>query len=116
MALAVNSPAVLTYQGAISIRRESIPLDLRARSRDGEPVSSALRPLLRAICVQSLSQPLNRVEFQKSLEDLLQFLIGEGRTNANCWAVDLFFTNSEGGGERLGRTGSSGGFFTTSLR
>jgi hypothetical protein len=22
---------------------------------------------------------------------LLEFLIGEGRTNANCWAVDLFF-------------------------
>ena len=67
-----------------------------ARSRDGEQVSYALRPLLQAVYRQSLSQPLNRIEFQKSLEDLLQFLIGEGRTNANCWAVDLFFANSQG--------------------
>jgi hypothetical protein len=67
-----------------------------ARSRDGEPVSPRLRPLLQAVYIQSLSQPLNRIEFQKTLEDLLQFLIGEGRTNANCWAVDLFFANSDG--------------------
>jgi hypothetical protein len=67
-----------------------------ARSRDGEPVSPTLRPLLQAVYIQSISEPLNRVEFQKSLEDLLQFLIGEGRTNANCWAVDLFFANSKG--------------------
>jgi hypothetical protein len=45
---------------------------------------------------QSLSQPLNRIELQKSLEELLGFLSGEGRTNANCWTVDLFFANSVG--------------------
>jgi hypothetical protein len=66
-----------------------------ARSRDGEPVSPALRPLLQVVYAQSISQPLNRSGFQKSLEDLLNFLIGEGRTNANCWAVDLFFANSQ---------------------
>jgi hypothetical protein len=30
------------------------------------------------------------------LEELLEFLAGEGRTNANCWAVDLFFDSSQG--------------------
>jgi len=66
------------------------------RPRDGESVSPNLRPLLQRVYEQSLSQPLNRIELQKSLEDLLQFLIAEGRTNANCWAVDLFFANSAG--------------------
>jgi hypothetical protein len=67
-----------------------------SRPRDGEPVSSNLRPLLQRVYEQSLSQPLNRIKLQKSLEDLLQFLAAEGRTNANCWAVDLFFANGVG--------------------
>jgi hypothetical protein len=67
-----------------------------AGSRDGEQVSPTLRSLLQGVYVQSLSQPLNPVEFKKSLEDLLQFLTGVGRTNANCWAVDLFFALSQG--------------------
>ena len=67
-----------------------------ARARDGEPVSRTLRPLLQAVYVQSVSQPLDPSSFQKSLANLLNFLIGEGRTNANCWAVDLFFANSQG--------------------
>ena len=62
-----------------------------AMVRNGEPVSHKLHPLLQAVYSQSLSQPLNAIEFKKSLEDLLTFLAGEGRTNANCWAVDLFF-------------------------
>jgi hypothetical protein len=32
---------------------------------------------------------------KKSLEDLLKYLAGEQRTNANCWAVDLFFCLSQ---------------------
>jgi len=67
-----------------------------AATRDGEPVSSGLRPLLQAVYTQSLSQPLNMREFKNSLEELLRFLVGEGRTNANCWAVDLFFALSQG--------------------
>jgi hypothetical protein len=66
------------------------------RSRDGELVSPALRPLLQAVYVQSIAQPFDRTGFEKSLADLLTYLIGEGRTNANCWAVDLFFANSHG--------------------
>ena len=32
----------------------------------------------------------------QNLRELLRFLAHEGRTNANCWAVDLFFCNSQG--------------------
>ena len=66
-----------------------------AVSRNGEPVSPELRPLLQAVYSKSLSEPVNLVELKKSLEDLLKFLAYEGRTNANCWAVDLFFAVSQ---------------------
>jgi hypothetical protein len=52
--------------------------------------------LLQVVYSQSLSRPLNLAQLKKSLEDLLIFLSGEGRTNANCWAVDLFFAQSKG--------------------
>lgn len=64
--------------------------------RDGEAVSDRLRPLLEAVYRQVLAKPLNTLELKKSLEDLLLFLVGEGRTNANCWAVDLFFCLDRG--------------------
>ena len=35
------------------------------------------------------------VALKRSLVDLLVFLSGEGRSNANCWATDLFFAQSE---------------------
>jgi hypothetical protein len=70
--------------------------DAVATSRNGEPVSQALRPLLQGVYSQSLSKPLDEVELKKSLENLLTFLSGDGRTNANCWAVDLFFCVGEG--------------------
>lgn len=67
-----------------------------AMARNGEPVSQDLHPLLQAVYSQSLSKPLNLAKLKKSLEDLLTFLAGEGRTNANCWAVDLFFCIGQG--------------------
>jgi len=67
-----------------------------AGSHDGEPVSLTLQPLLEAVYLQSLSKPLNPREFKVSLENLLGFLSEEGRTNANCWAVDLFFARAVG--------------------
>ena len=67
-----------------------------AVSRAGEPVSPGLRPLLQAVYFHVLSEPLSEVEFKHSLEGLLEFLAGDGRTNANCWAVDLFFALSQG--------------------
>ena len=63
---------------------------------NGETVSLKLRPLLQSVYAQCLAQPHNLVELKRGLEDLLTYLVGEGRTNANCWAVDLFFCLSEG--------------------
>jgi hypothetical protein len=67
-----------------------------SRQRDDEKVSPQLRPLLKSAYLQSLARPLDRASFKRSLKDLLKFLATEGRTNANCWAVDLFFANSQG--------------------
>jgi hypothetical protein len=64
-------------------------------SQDGESVSSELRPLLRSVYSAVLSTPVDLAGLKKSLEDLLKYLAGEGRTNANCWAVDLFFCLSQ---------------------
>src|SRR3984893_12855779 len=66
-----------------------------AKARNGEPVSPRLRPLLEAVYHQSLAHPLDSSKLKKNLEDLLLFLSGEGRCNANCWAADLFFAQSE---------------------
>ncbi len=62
-----------------------------AKPRDGELVSAQLRPLLKSVYFHVLSRPTDLVGLKKSLEQLLGFLAGEGRTNANCWAADLFF-------------------------
>ena len=66
------------------------------KSRDGESVSPELRPLLRAVYADILAQPTDMDALKDSLESLLEYLSGPGRTNANCWAVDLFFCLSEG--------------------
>jgi hypothetical protein len=63
---------------------------------DGGAVSPELRPLLQSVYSCVLSNPVNLAALKKSLERLLQFLQGEGRSNANCWAVDLFFAFSAG--------------------
>jgi len=66
-----------------------------AGARDGEPVSPRLRLLLQAVYQQSLAEPFDSVALKRSLVDLLVFLGGEGRSNANCWATDLFFAQTE---------------------
>jgi len=67
-----------------------------AVGREGETVSSELRPLLERVYIEVLSSPTDLAALKKSLEELLEFLSNRGRTNANCWAVDLFFCLSEG--------------------
>ena len=67
-----------------------------ASIRDGESVSPELRPLLRQVYTDILFQPVEPVALKRSLEVLLDYLTGAGRTNANCWAVDLFFSRSQG--------------------
>lgn len=67
-----------------------------AAPRGGESVSPELRPLLTQVYSDILSEPADLFALKKSLERLLEYLVGPGRTNANCWAVDLFFDQSDG--------------------
>jgi hypothetical protein len=63
--------------------------------RNGDSVSNRLRPLLEAVYQQVLGDPINLAILKQSLVELLTFLGAEGRTNANCWATDLFFAGCE---------------------
>jgi len=65
-------------------------------AKDEEPVSSELRPLLQGVYSAVLAVPTNLHALKDSLSSLLEYLSGVGRTNANCWAADLFFCLSEG--------------------
>jgi len=65
-------------------------------ARDGEAVSWDLRPLLEKVYSSVMAVPMNLPALKDSLTGLLEYLSGVGRTNANCWAVDLFFCVSEG--------------------
>jgi hypothetical protein len=67
-----------------------------AALREGEPVSAELRPFLRDVYTDILSEPVDLAALKKSLGALLEYLDGAGRSNANCWAVDLFFCQSKG--------------------
>jgi hypothetical protein len=66
-----------------------------AGPREGEPVSPELRPLLKQVYSDILSEPVDLAALKRSLWALLEYLGGVGRTNANCWAVDLFFCQSD---------------------
>ena len=61
-----------------------------ARSRGGEAVSPALKSLMLRVHNDVANSPVNLPALKNSLVELLQYLSGQGRTNANCWAVDLF--------------------------
>lgn len=62
----------------------------------GEPVSPELQPLLRRVYSEVLAAPADLPALKESLTALLEYLSGQGRTNANCWAVDMFFCLSKG--------------------
>jgi hypothetical protein len=66
------------------------------QKREDEAVTSQLRPLLQSVYSEAICTPLRLSTLKHSLENLLNFLTVEGRTNANCWAVDLFICISEG--------------------
>ena len=63
-----------------------------ANSRKGGAVSSELRPFLQEVYKQTLCHQLNTAALKQALADLLQYLAGPGRTNANCRATDIFFS------------------------
>ena len=67
-----------------------------ANVRDGKSVSPDLKPLLCRVHDDVLTSPVNLPNLKHSLVELLQYLSGAGRTNANCWAVDLFFVPTSG--------------------
>ena len=64
--------------------------------KDGQTVSPELRPFLQRVYSEVLAIPTDLPALKDSLTKLLEYLNGAGRTNANCWAVDLFFCLSEG--------------------
>ena len=66
-----------------------------AASKDAEPVAPELRPLLEKVHSSVLSTPPDLIALKRGFQQLLEFLSGEGRTNANCWAADMFFCLSE---------------------
>ena len=59
--------------------------------RDGEIVSSELRGFVHEVYFDLQSETVDLAVLSKDLLSLLTFLSGPGRSNANCWAVDLFF-------------------------
>jgi hypothetical protein len=61
-----------------------------------ETVSPELKPLVRQVYDDIVSKPVDLAALKRSIEALLEYLAAAGRTNANCWAVDLFFAVSEG--------------------
>jgi len=65
-------------------------------SKRGELVSPELRPFLRQVYCDVLAVPVDLAALKNGLIALLEYLNGAGRTNANCWAVDLFFGMSDG--------------------
>jgi hypothetical protein len=67
-----------------------------AHPQEGEAVSPELQPLLQRVYSDVLAEPADLCALKESLVALLEYLKGAGRTNANCWAVDLFFCLSEG--------------------
>ena|SRR5690348_748772 len=73
---------------------------LVAKTRDGEPVSPELKSLLRRVYDDALGSPVNLAALKHSLMELLRYLSAEGRTNANCWAADLFFCSDDNLWER----------------
>ena len=64
--------------------------------KEGEPVSPELQPLLQRVYSDVLATPGDLAALKGSLSALLEYLADKGRTNANCWAVDLFFCTSDG--------------------
>ena len=72
----------------------SVSLDLRVNSLPSlSEADPELTPLVHALHTQLTADPLHLVELKRTLVALLTFLSSpRGRTDANCSAVDHFFT------------------------
>jgi len=94
-----NANSSLSYNSALRSRRMAGFDEAWAavdHPKDGESVSPELQPLLRRVVSEVLAAPADLPALKESLTALLEYLGGQGRTNANCWAVDMFFCLSEG--------------------
>jgi|SRR5882762_1542465 len=70
------------------------------KTHEGEPVSPELGPLLLAVYDELAKRSTALRPLKIAIERLLTFLSSAaGRTNANCWAADLFFALGEGWGD-----------------
>ena len=70
---------------------------LIVEAHDGERVASDLRPLRMNVYELLARKPADFSAVKNALERLLTFLqSSRGRTNANCWATDLFFGVQDG--------------------
>ena len=73
---------------------------LIVKAHEGEPVSPELAPLLLAVYDELAKRSTDLRPLKNAIEHLLTFLSSaQGRTNANCWAADLFFAIGEGWGD-----------------
>jgi hypothetical protein len=67
---------------------------------DGELISPELAPMLLAVYQELAAAPTNLGKLRDNIGQLLRFLTTPtGRTNANCWAADLFFCLDDGWGD-----------------
>jgi hypothetical protein len=66
-----------------------------ARLRAGEAALPDLKPKLLRVHNDAIAIPVNLAALKSSLVKLLEYLSTEGRTNANCWATDLFFSSDQ---------------------
>ena len=65
-------------------------------------VARELEPLVRDVHAELLRDPLDLVALRDALEQLLAFIATpEGRSDANCCAVDAFFAGCEEAARRL---------------
>jgi hypothetical protein len=67
-----------------------------ARTRSGEAPLPDLKPLVLRVHNSATTNPVDLPALKNGLVKLLQYLSGDGRTNANCWATDLFFCSDDG--------------------
>jgi hypothetical protein len=94
-----RQPSSLSYNSALGFSRMASFDDAWAavdKPREGELVSPELQPLLRRVYSDVMASPADLRAMKEGLSVLLEYLSGQGRTNANCWAVDMFFCLSEG--------------------
>jgi hypothetical protein len=66
-----------------------------AETRHAAGISPHLKTLVLRVHIDATTIPVGLPTLRGSLSELLRYLSSEGRTNANCWTTDLFFSTDE---------------------